>query len=91
MVIIKLLQSTMKLLESPPEIFRERILNHFRKRGPGMVERIRGWVVLSRELASGAGDGVSCVPDFPLVPASRGFCITVESLVGRFKQVIERL
>lgn len=96
MVVIKLLQSMMKLLEAPPEIFRERILNHFKRRGQGMIERIRGWVALSREEAkvqaadvnSDVGEGV---PDFPLVPASRGFCMTVESLLGRFKQVIERL
>lgn len=103
MVVIKLLQSTMKLVESPPEIFRERILNHFRSRGAAMIERISGWVALSREgIKEDGGTEVQLdeekrkrksdvVPEFPLVPASRGFCITVESLLGRFERVIEGL
>lgn len=89
-VVIKLLQSTMKLLEAPPEIFRERIVNHFKRRGAGMIERIGKWVELSKDTGNEdkVGVGADSVPDFPLVPASRGFCITVESLLGRFRQVI---
>lgn len=90
MVVIKLLQSTMKLLEAPPEIFKERILKHFKLKGPVMIERIRGWVALSQGVAGSDLKGVR-IPDFPLVPCSRGFCITVESLLDRFKQVVERL
>lgn len=95
MVVIKLLQSMIKLLEAPPEIFRDRILNHFRRRGMGMVERIRGWVALSRGEKEGETKNdevvIRSVPEFPLVPGSRGFCLTVDGLLGRFKQVIEGL
>lgn len=85
-----MVQSMMKMLEAPPEIFRDRILSHFRRRGLGMVQRIRGWVAMSKEEESSANVG-GTVPDFPLVPASKGFCMTVESLLGRFQKVVEGL
>lgn len=62
-----------------------------------MIDRIRGWVALSKQggagLESGAAEGGvggrgRTIPDFPLVPASRGFCITVENLLDRFNRVI---
>lgn len=30
-------------------------------------------------------------PDFPLIPASRGFCITLEGLLERFRNIIEAI
>lgn len=59
-----------------------------------MIDRIRGWVALSKqggaglESEAGGGGAGRMVPDFPLVPASRGFCITVENLLDRFNRVI---
>lgn len=47
MVILKLVQSMAKQMASPPEIFRELVLKHFRERGDNIYERIKGYMDLS--------------------------------------------
>uniref|UniRef100_A0A1A9WBM1 UBIQUITIN_CONJUGAT_2 domain-containing protein n=1 Tax=Glossina brevipalpis TaxID=37001 RepID=A0A1A9WBM1_9MUSC len=46
-VIIKLIPATKKLLQNPPEVFDKEILNHFKKRGLKMYERIENWMEYS--------------------------------------------
>lgn len=48
MAIIKLVQATTKLIQNPPEIFRDEVKNHFKLNGPKMYERIKGWMELSK-------------------------------------------
>lgn len=48
MVIIKLIQAMAKLVCSPPEIFRGKILTHFAECGEKMYERIKYWMELSK-------------------------------------------
>lgn len=48
MVIIKMVQAMTKLVNSPPEIFREKILQHFAECGEKMYNRIRYWMELSK-------------------------------------------
>lgn len=44
MVIIKMVQSMSKLLQHPPDVFREEIIKHFKQTGLKMYERIRYWM-----------------------------------------------
>lgn len=47
MVLLKLVQSMTKLINNPPEIFREQILMHFKTCGEAMYRRINSWMDLS--------------------------------------------
>ncbi|GAB0092462.1 (E3-independent) E2 ubiquitin-conjugating enzyme [Sergentomyia squamirostris] len=96
MAVIKLVQSMTKLMCSPPEIFKEQILRHFEEKGFGMYERIRSWLDLSREIENSNVkidpaklDVVK--PDFPLIPASRGFCLTLVNLLESFLKKLETI
>ncbi|KAL5284964.1 UBE2O family protein [Megaselia abdita] len=96
MVIIKLVQAMTKLVNSPPEIFRGKILTHFSECGESMYQRIKFWMELSKVVtpsteSKNLEDGASQVmnsaskpPEFPLVPASRGFCLTLAGLLENF-------
>ncbi|KAI8130973.1 (E3-independent) E2 ubiquitin-conjugating enzyme [Lucilia cuprina] len=102
MVIIKMVQATTKLIQNPPEIFRDEIQNHYKQNGLKMYERIKGWMELSKQKNSNTNeenvkqnqdtienvDLKYTLPHFPLVPASRGFCLTLAGLLESFKQRI---
>ncbi|KAM7362548.1 (E3-independent) E2 ubiquitin-conjugating enzyme UBE2O [Cochliomyia hominivorax] len=103
MVIIKMVQATTKLIQNPPDIFREEICNHFKQNGLKMYERIKGWMELSKQTNENfkndqnssenvcPNNASYTLPDFPLVPASRGFCLTLAGLLENFKQKIYAL
>lgn len=98
MAIIKLVQAMTKLLTNPPLIFREQIIEHFKKNGLAMYNRIKSWMELSQEIAMTPEieqqpllEKNDNAPDFPLVPASRGFCLTVSGLLENFYKKLEIL
>uniref|UniRef100_A0A0K8ULW2 Ubiquitin-conjugating enzyme E2 O n=1 Tax=Bactrocera latifrons TaxID=174628 RepID=A0A0K8ULW2_BACLA len=112
MVIIKMVQSSTKLLQQPPELFRPEICEHWHQRGLSMYERIKGWMELSKATINNKNEEATAKtateemrqpkqtntntvnaeaptttfvpPDFPLVPASRGFCLTLAGLLETF-------
>ena len=47
MAIIKMVQATTKLIQQPPVIFEQEIVQHFRQFGMSMYGRIKGWMELS--------------------------------------------
>lgn len=107
MVVLKLLQSMIKMISNPPEIFAEQILQHFRECGDSMYDRIKNWMDLSNNFnannQSPTNDDISLVdfgdinglkqqiPEFSLVPASRGFCLTLVGLLEKFRNTITQL
>lgn len=54
MVIIKLVQAMTKLVSSPPEIFRGKILTHFSDCGEKMYKRIKLYMELSKVVTPSA-------------------------------------
>ncbi|XP_047994870.1 (E3-independent) E2 ubiquitin-conjugating enzyme isoform X3 [Leguminivora glycinivorella] len=84
MVLLKLVQSMTKMLSNPPEPFRDEILQHLRAHAAALCVRLESWV----ELSNGAADVPP--PDFPLVPASRGFCLTLKSSLESFRATLRR-
>ncbi|XP_028163127.1 (E3-independent) E2 ubiquitin-conjugating enzyme isoform X2 [Ostrinia furnacalis] len=86
MVLLKLVQSMTKMVMNPPEPFREEILRHMRANAAALCLRLEGLVALS------AGTNTSPVPppDYPLVPASRGFCLTLRSSLEAFRNALRR-
>lgn len=99
MVVLKLLQSMSKLISSPPEIFREQILQHFTERGEDMFKRINIWMELSNKHNNlclennlkTSNTETPMEPDFPLVPASRGFCLTLAGLLESFHKNLQAI
>uniref|UniRef100_A0A8D8MRR4 (E3-independent) E2 ubiquitin-conjugating enzyme n=2 Tax=Culex pipiens TaxID=7175 RepID=A0A8D8MRR4_CULPI len=101
MVLLKLVQSMTKLICNPPEIFSEQILAHFSARGQGMYERIKCWMDASNEANRKASDASlpsipessssSIMPDFPLIPASRGFCLTLVGLLENLRKTLKSI
>ncbi|XP_063534146.1 (E3-independent) E2 ubiquitin-conjugating enzyme UBE2O [Cydia strobilella] len=84
MVLLKLVQSMTKMLTNPPEPFRDEILQHLRAHAASLCHRLESWV----DLSNGAADIPP--PDFPLVPASRGFCLTLKSSLESFRAALRR-
>uniref|UniRef100_A0A336MDJ5 CSON000051 protein n=1 Tax=Culicoides sonorensis TaxID=179676 RepID=A0A336MDJ5_CULSO len=104
MVILKLVQSMTKLISSPPPVFREQILKHFSEKGEMMYQRIKSYMDLSDPISNCSPDTQPVVkikvnnvdenvtlPDFPLIPASRGFCLTLVGVLENFYKKLQAI
>lgn len=107
MVILKLVQSMTKMIVSPPAVFSEQILRHFHEKGENMYLRIKSYMDLSDPdlLISSKSEPeiritinnevvverTSSEPEFPLVPASRGFCLTLIGLLENFHKTLQAI
>ncbi|CAD0199272.1 unnamed protein product [Chrysodeixis includens] len=80
MVLLKLVQSMTKMATRPPEPFREEILSHLRGCAGALCSRLEALV--------SAAPGPA--PDYPLLPASRGFCLTLRSSLAAFRAALRR-
>ncbi|XP_050346248.1 (E3-independent) E2 ubiquitin-conjugating enzyme isoform X4 [Nymphalis io] len=85
MVLLKLVQSMTKMLMNPPEPFREEILQHLRNSAASLCRRVEGLVALSNGQPTDIAP-----PDYPLIPASRGFCLTLRSSLESFRSALRR-
>lgn len=86
MVLLKLVQSMTKMLINPPEPFRAEILQHLRNSAASLCKRLEELVSLS----NGTAGADIAPPDYPLVPASRGFCLTLRSSLAAFRAALLR-
>ncbi|CAB3223889.1 unnamed protein product [Arctia plantaginis] len=86
MVLLKLVQSMSKMLLNPPEPFRAEIMAHLRGSAAALCARLEALVAPG----AGAGAGAGAGPEFPLVPASRGFCLTLRSSLDAFRAALRR-
>ncbi|KAI5651971.1 ubiquitin-conjugating enzyme domain-containing protein [Phthorimaea operculella] len=85
MVLLKLVQSMTRMTCNPPEPFRKEILAHMRAHAHTLCKRLEGLAALS------AGKETDVPPpDYPLVPASRGFCLTLRSSLDAFRAALRR-
>lgn len=122
MVVLKLVQSMTKMISSPPEVFKNRIHEHFMECGEKFYQRIKWWMEMSEIEKATEQDGVtgrmknminveneikytkfnfSCLfsrstgkvpkPVFPLIPASKGFCLTLVSFLENFKRKLREI
>jgi ubiquitin-conjugating enzyme E2 O len=101
MAVLKLVQSMTKLIKNPQFPFRDEIKKHFRENGGRLAERLLRWKALSTEHNKSAAatpttpgtfarlsPGLQELPDFPLVPASRGFCLTLDKSIKSFQEAL---
>lgn len=86
MVLLKLVQSMTKMLTNPPEPFREEILQHLRNHAANLSHRLESLVALS----NGEAPPETTPPEYPLIPASRGFCLTLRSSLDSFRAALLR-
>ncbi|CAH0398000.1 unnamed protein product [Chilo suppressalis] len=86
MVLLKLVQSMTKMVMNPPEPFREEIVQHMRANAGALCRRLEDIVHLS----NGQAPPDIIPPDYPLIPASRGFCLTLRSSLESFRNSLRR-
>ncbi|XP_022209754.2 (E3-independent) E2 ubiquitin-conjugating enzyme isoform X2 [Drosophila obscura] len=101
MAIIKLAHSTVKQLQNPPLIFRNELIQHFREFGTELYDRIQAWADYSSEAQRLKVTSIKempaeykapCeMPEFPLLPCSRGFCVAVKNVLGQLKPALDAL
>ncbi|CAH3996803.1 unnamed protein product [Pieris brassicae] len=85
MVLLKLVQSMTKMGVNPPEPFRDEVIEHLRSTAADLCKRLEGLVALSNQQPTDVSP-----PDYPLVPASRGFCLTLSSSLQSFRSALRR-
>lgn len=85
MVLLKLVQSMTKLIMNPPEPFRTEVSQHMRENAEELCRRLEGWVAISNNQDTDVPP-----PEFPLVPASRGFCLSLRSSLDAFRVALRR-
>lgn len=102
MVVLKLVQAQTKLLLHPPPVFKDIIIAHFKKHAEKLLQRVELWMEISEQhnnqhplspvtpttFKEIADIEEKVLPEFPLIPASRGFCITLCKTLATFKEVL---
>ncbi|XP_014214684.1 (E3-independent) E2 ubiquitin-conjugating enzyme UBE2O [Copidosoma floridanum] len=102
MVTLKLVQSQNKLLQYPPPVFRDTIIQHFKRHSEKLLHRLELWMEISEQhnnqhplspvtpttFKQIAPVDNRILPEFPLIPASKGFCITLKNTLANFKRTL---
>ncbi|XP_034488220.1 (E3-independent) E2 ubiquitin-conjugating enzyme UBE2O [Drosophila innubila] len=101
MAIIKIAHSTVKQLQKPPLIFRKELIEHYKKFGIELHGRMQTWSDYSAEAQRLK---ITCIkdmpsdyktpyemPEFPLLPCSRGFCIAVKGVLETLQNELTAL
>ncbi|KAI4476444.1 hypothetical protein M0804_013572 [Polistes exclamans] len=102
MVVLKLVQAQTKLLLHPPLVFKDIIIAHFKRHAERLLQRLDLWMEISEQhnnqhplspVTPTTFKEISeidqkILPEFPLIPASRGFCITLRKTLTTFKDVL---
>merc|ERR1739842_62721 len=85
MAMLKLVQSMTKVIsQHDPSVFKEEIREHFKRRAERLIVRLERW----RDLSSADGDAPVEKPDFPLLPVSKGFCISLSKALKQFQDAL---
>jgi len=92
MAVLKLVQSMTRLVKHPPSLFAEQIKEYCDAHAPRMIDRLERWINVSLESSAGAvaslPDSRFQPPDFPLLPASKGFCLSLKKAIESYKQAL---
>jgi len=94
MALLKLVQSMTRLIQDPQEPFAKEIKTYCEAHAPGMIERLENWIHVSRLPAGSDASALpekTILPDFPLLPASKGFCISVQRALEIYKSKLSVL
>jgi len=98
MAVLKLVQSMTRLVRAPHAPFQAEVRAHFAEHGAHFVERLLRWRAISVEhnarlATTPTSPGTFSrqspaldLPDFPLVPASKGFCLTLDKSIRSLQE-----
>ncbi|KAF2354207.1 Ubiquitin-conjugating enzyme E2 [Trinorchestia longiramus] len=106
MVLLKLIQATARMLQHPPTPFKEEIFEHFNENAANFIIRLERWLSMSeghnaahplspttpntyRNIVTDCEEQ-SVLPEFPLIPASKGFCLTLRSTLPQVRAVFDQ-
>merc|ERR1712142_1102479 len=90
MAVLKLVQSMSRLLSNPPQLFVSEIRDYCIAHSPSLIRRLEKWLSLSTTPSTSASVATeSALPDFPLLPASRGFCLSLEKALETYKLTLK--
>ena len=104
MVVIKMIQSMTKMLSTPPKTFEKQIREHIIAIADKFIERHENWAKISkmsisksiismedlrREMESERTSDPSVLPAFPVLPASHGFCLSLDKAIDAFKATLK--
>ena len=82
-----------RLGQNPPPIWRKEIVEFLEQESAPLIARYQKWTMLSNQLSEN-GAAVAddtCGPDFPLLPASKGFCLTLNKSIQVFESTISNV
>jgi len=104
MAVLKMVQSMTKLVRNPSQAFAKEIMEHWRDNAGKLMTRLMMWKKISLgQLQSSATPvtpttpgifanlttGIVDLPDFPLVPASKGFCLTLDKALKHLEESLK--
>ncbi|KAA0203163.1 hypothetical protein HAZT_HAZT004375 [Hyalella azteca] len=107
MVLLKLIQATARMLQNPPSVFKEEILEHFNANAGNLISRLERWLNVSeghnaahplspttpntyRSIVTDK-EQQAVLPEFPLIPASKGFCLTLRTTLPQVKAIFDKV
>lgn len=78
LVILKLVQSLREMIICPPEVFKQEIIAHFLENGEKICDRLSKYCNETDPL----------VPDFPLLPVSKGLKLSLSNALRSLQEVL---
>ena len=100
MAVLKLVQSMTRMVRNPAQPFAQEIEEHMRNNALKFMTRLRLWRQISMDKlpattpatpttpSQTSGPAKSDLPDFPLIPASKGFCLTLDKTLTQFEECL---
>jgi len=101
MAVLKLVQAMTNIVNTPYPIFKEEITAHLKQHAPKFLQRLESWLELSEQYNNTHPLSPTTptsfrewnnpnvpIPEFPLIPASKGFCLSLKKSLSDFKQVL---
>ena len=96
MAVLKLVTSMTRMVNNPAQPFASEMMEHMRVNAKKFMTRMALWRKISLDHSSAATSPVSAdqpalpeeMPDFPLIPASKGFCLTLNKALTQFKETL---
>ena len=93
MAVLKLVTSMTRMVNNPCAGFASEIMEHMRLNAKKFMTRMALWRKISLEssartspVAADQPASQDDMPDFPLIPASKGFCLTLNKALTQFKE-----
>ena len=106
MAVLKMVQSLNLLAQNPPVVFKDEIIAHLKDKSDRLIGRLQSWLEISQYQNSQRSitDGRKAVgepikkpsalathPKFPLLPGSKGFCISLKKAIKQLKEVMNEM